>query len=225
MKVARHVAAAAEQVHRRLAVTGMVLIFLHQSPGGYGFPLTGFIQTFTEPDHNFAFPQSVRDVAFIIHAPKQYDVALRNQLPAEKFLFVKQMQIGKLGEILPPAHFYPFLRHRLRLHKEKVLGKLFPHGIAERNLMMIDVIGHKYDFHTPLLLLYASHMHTVGKSFILTLADSLSSGKSPAAAGNFSLRHGSQTLSLSLQPPVLPPAGSPRTAGRFLPPALRCHPS
>ena len=225
MKIACHIAAAAEQVHRRLAVTGMVLVFLHQPSGGYGFPLAGFIQPFAEPDHNFAFPQSVRDIAFIVHAPEQHDVALRNQLPAEKFFLIKQMQIGKAGEILPPAHFNPFLRHGLRLHKEKIFGKLFPHGIAERNLMMIDVVGHKYDFHTPLLFLYASHRHTVGKFPVLTLANSLSFGKFPVTAGNFSLRHGSPVLLLSLQSPVLPPAGSPRTAGRLLPPVLRYRPS
>ena len=44
-----------------------------------------------------------------------------------------------------PAHLLPLFFHLLHLHKDKAVTKPFAHGLAERNLVVIDVVRHKGD--------------------------------------------------------------------------------
>ena len=52
---------------------------------------------------------------------------------------------AKLFGAILPAHLLPLFFHLLHLHKDKAVTKPFAHGLAERNLVVIDVVRYKGD--------------------------------------------------------------------------------
>ena len=158
MEIRRHISTRTEQIHRCLAVPGMVLIFFQQTPGRYCFPLTRFVQTFTVTDDRQTGLQSGDHICFLITSAEQHDLTFHDPLPAFIGLFVKIFNIRKFS-LLIPSHLYTFLLHGFCLYETEAFPKCTIQCITERNLMMIDVVGYKYQlsFHMAPLLLYYNH--------------------------------------------------------------------
>ena len=143
MKIRRHIGTGTQQIHRCFAVSCMIFKFLYQTTGRHCFPLPRLVQALAVTDDRQAGAQSGRHISLIIASAEQHDLTFHDQLPALFGLFIKILYIRKFS-LLIPAHLYPFLLHRLCLYKAEAFPQDTVKRIAKGNLMMIDVVGYKY---------------------------------------------------------------------------------
>ena len=144
MEIRRHIGSGAQQIDFFVSITCVIFVFLYQASGGYGFPLGFLIQSFAVTDHRFPLMQSVLNEAFIIGTAEQYHIRLFYELSA-LFRFCIVMNQIRVVRFLP-SHAESLLFHRFCLQKSKASPKQFLHGIAEGNLVMIQIIRHHYKF-------------------------------------------------------------------------------
>ena len=142
MKIRSHIGPCAQQPYGPFPVPGMVMVLLPKPPGRNGFPLSLLVQALTDTDHRLAGLQPFLYIALLIRTPEQYHILVQNQLPAGPGLLIVPAHIP-WSLLLMPSHTDPLILHGLCLHKSKAALQKPVHGIAERNLMMIDVIGYK----------------------------------------------------------------------------------
>ena len=74
-QVAGHIGSGTQEVHRCLAVSGVVFILLQQSSGRDGFPLSFFIQPLVVAEDRFSRSQAFPDVALVIASTEDHHVS------------------------------------------------------------------------------------------------------------------------------------------------------
>ena len=168
-QVAGHIGSGTQEVHRCLAVSGVVFILLQQSSGRDGFPLSFFIQPLVVAEDRFSRRQSFPDVALVIASTEDHHVSCQQQvLPfIIRNLFVRgpardgcecfrsarsrtvRLYIAHVRSLLGlPSHLHPLFLHRLGLQKAEASLQEFIQCIAEGQLMVIKIIRNEYHLHS-----------------------------------------------------------------------------
>ena len=166
-QVAGHIGSGTQEVHRCLAVSGVVFILLQQSSGRDGFPLSFFIQPLVVAEDRFSRRQSFPDVALVIASTEDHHVSCQEQMPpfrSARSLFVwipdhecfraarsrtARLYIAHIRSLLGlPPHLHPFFFHGLGLQKAEASFQEFIQGVAEGQLMVIKIIRNEYHLHS-----------------------------------------------------------------------------
>ena len=165
-QVAGHIGSGTQEVHRCLAVSGVVFILLQQSSGRDGFPLSFFIQPLIVAEDRFSRRQAFPDVALIIASTEDHYVSCQQQMPPfmPSSLFVRipahecfraarsrtaRLYIAHIRSLLGlPPHLHPFFFHGLGLQKAKASFQEFIQCVAEGQLMVIKIIRNEYHLHS-----------------------------------------------------------------------------
>ena len=165
-QVTGHIGSGTQEVHRCLAVSGVVFILLQQSSGRDGFPLSFFIQPLIVAEDRFSRRQAFPDVALIIASTEDHHVSCQQQMPPfmPRSLFVwipahecfraarsrtARLYIAHIRSLLGlPPHLHPFFFHGLGLQKAKASFQEFIQCVAEGQLMVIKIIRNEYHLHS-----------------------------------------------------------------------------
>ena len=150
-QVAGHIGSGTQEVHRCLAVSGVVFILLQQSSGRDGFPLSFFIQPLVVTEDRFSRRQAFPDVALIIASTEDHYVSCQQQvLPFQAARSrTARLYIAHIRSLLGlPPHLHPFFFHGLGLQKAKASFQEFIQCVAEGQLMVIKIIRNEYHLHS-----------------------------------------------------------------------------
>ena len=165
-QVAGHIGSRTQEIHRCLAVSGVVFILLQQSSGRDGFPLSFFIQPLVVAEDGFFHSQAFPDVALVITSAEDHHVSCHQQMPPfmPRSLFVRipahecfrtarsrtvWLNIAHIRSLLGlPSHPDAFFFHRLGLQKTKASFQEFIQCVAKGQLMVIKIIGDEYHLHS-----------------------------------------------------------------------------
>ena len=166
-QVAGHIGSGTQEVHRCLAVSGVVFILLQQSSGRDGFPLSFFIQPLVVAEDRFSRRQAFPDVALVIASTEDHHVSCQEQMPpfrSARSLFVwipahecfraarsrtARLYIAHVRSLLGlPPHLHPFFFHGLGLQKAEASFQEFIQCVAEGQLMVIKIIRDEYHLHS-----------------------------------------------------------------------------
>ena len=140
MKIRRSVSAGTQHTDILFPVLDMLLIFRRQPARRDRLPLAFSVKPLAHAHRHSAGSKPLSRDILPLRPAKQHYITFGDRPPARILVLVQTLHIGQLPHIHAPPHGDPLFLHGHGLDKSKIIPQFPPERLAQRHLMMVDII-------------------------------------------------------------------------------------